>query len=164
MAKPIDVLKNLSKKVENVTASIDLKFLLEEIPRIIRVRTRLGKGVNGGKLEKLKPLSEDYKDTRKRLKSKLSGETSPNRSGLTATGQMLEAIRGKQSGNTITFTIDGSRTKELSGNSKLSNDEVAKFARETGRPFFELSDSEKNGIQRKVAQAIKKALSKLTRG
>jgi hypothetical protein len=161
-----DKLRKLARASDEVVFKVNLDYLLDDIPKIIRVRTRLGKGVKDGKATRLKALKSSTKKHRERYKGELSPETSPSRSGLTATGQMLESIAGKISKATgslrVIFLITGKRTKELSGSSPTStNDDIARYAREKGRPFFNLTDSERNGIQRKVAQTIKKAVREL---
>lgn len=148
-------LKALKKKVEDgLDKNPDLDFILEEVPRIIRVRTRLGKGVDKGNISKLNPLSEKYIEKRK--KGKLSAETKPKKSNLTFTGQMLDAIVGVRKGTHFIFSFKGSR-----GDSDKTNDDLAKYAREKGRPFFELSESERKGLSRKITTIIKESIKKL---
>lgn len=152
--KPSEKLKQIKRQVEATLGdNKDFDFLLTEIPAQIEKRTRLGKGVSeGGELEKLKPLSEKYVKFRK---GKVSGLTSPKKSNLTFTGQMLSAIKGVRNGTLFTFFFTGKR------DDGKSNAEIAQYAREKGRPFFNLSNSERNGLQRKISKIIKESIKKL---
>lgn len=162
--KPSDKLKKLSQQTQRfVEKNADrFDFLLTDIPNQIRIRTRLGKGVSGpgAKLEKLKPLTPKYVQYRKDNKGDLK-ETTPKRSGLTATGQMLESIKGTRKGTTFSFFFEGKRSKELGGRpSRLTNDEVAGYAGKL-RPFFFLSKPEMNNLIRKVKDEINVRIKKL---
>lgn len=157
------------KKYANDMKSIDpskFSFLLKEIPRIIKVRTRLGKGLLGD----LSPLSEGYIKYRQSLLGGLtnkahknsspstntdwlSGETTPNKSNLTLTGEMLNSIVGEQSGYRFTFTFSN----------QASNDK-ARWADEKGRPFFDLLPSELNGLQRQISAIMRDALRVVFKG
>jgi len=136
--------------------------LAQIIPEIIRLRTRQeGQGTNG----QLKELSESYikqrageiafytigkGSDRKVIPYKPSSapdlhpDTTPSKSNLTATGQLLDSITGKRAGDRVNISLKGKRKKELSGaKSKLTNDEVGKYVRENGREFLKLSVDEK---------------------
>lgn len=140
--------------VEDLANKGEFDFLLKEIPEQIRKRTQLGKGVDdSGKNIKLDPLSELYVERRKKLK--LDSNTKPKRSNLTATGQMLRAIFGTRQGTRFIFSFKGSREDGK------TNDEVASYAPKLGRPFFNLSNTERVGVQRKLAQLIRNALKKI---
>ena len=142
--KPSDILKDYAKSVEMVDPS-KFDFLLQEIPRIIRVRTRLGKGLLG----KLKELSPKYIDARKKDKS-LYNETTPKKSNLTRTGEMLNSIIGTRSGTLFTFFF-----------SNTDSNKKAYWADQTGRPFFDLTPSERNGLQRKISAIIRDTIRQL---
>jgi len=132
----------------------------------IKVRTRVGKGVDNGKLKKLKPLSTSYIKLRELYESNLSSLTKPNKSGLTATGQMLDSIRFKISGlirKKIIIFFDNKRSGELSGaKSRLTNSQVAKHVQDNGRPFFEFADTEvkrfTRRLRKKITDTIRRAL------
>jgi hypothetical protein len=141
------VLKNLASKVEKITdfKSNDFNFILDEIPlRIIR-RTLQGKDENN---KALKPLSALYVKARKRFK--LSKDAAPSRSNLTLTGQMLSSIVGSRAGNLFSFKF-----------SNTESDKKAYYARTTGRPFFNLSPSDKKGLLIKIGSIIRKNLRDL---
>ena len=142
--KPSDILKDYAKSVEMIDPS-KFDFLLQEIPRIIKVRTRLGKGLLG----KLKELTPKYVEIRKKDKS-LYNETAPKRSNLTRTGEMLNSIIGSRSGSLFTFRF-----------SNTDSDKKAYWADQTGRPFFDLTPSERNGLQRKISAIIRDTIRQL---
>lgn len=89
------------------------------------------------------------------IKPVLDSNTRPKKSNLTATGQMLRAIFGTRQGTRFIFSFKGSREDGK------TNDEVASYAPKLGRPFFNLSNTERVGVQRKLAQLIRNALKKI---
>lgn len=137
--KPHEILKDWSKAVTMIDPE-KFDFLKEEIPRIIRVRTRLGKGVENGQITKLKPLSENYIKARK--KTSLSEFTKPTRSNLTLTGKMLDSIIGIRLGLRFIFTF-----KDTESNDKARWNTP-------DRNFFELSKSEINGVYRQARKVL----------
>ena len=143
-----------ARVVDDLAKKGDFDFLLKDIPEQIRKRTQLGKGVDeSGNNIKLNPLTELYVERRKKLP--LDSNTRPKRSNLTATGQMLRSIFGTRQGTKFIFSFKGKREDGK------TNDEVASYAPKLGRPFFNLSNTERNGIQRKIAQLIRNALKNL---
>jgi hypothetical protein len=145
MAKtPEQILKEYADKVKRIPPE-NFDFLLTEIPERIRNRTRQGKGLLG----KLKELSPKYIETRRRDK-KLYGETSPKRSNLTRTGEMLNSIVGKRIGYLFTFTF-----------SNPDADKKAYWADQTGRPFFDLVPSERKAIARDIAAIMRDYFRKM---
>lgn len=115
--------------------------LAQIIPEIIRLRTRQeGQGTSGN----LKGLSPLTKAMREFYSDNLHPDTTPIKSNLTATGQLLDSITGKRESDKVKISLKGKRKKELSGaRSKLTNDEVGKYVRENGREFLKLSVDEK---------------------
>lgn len=162
-----DILKALSLKVKNITKdeAKSFDFLLDEIPmRIIR-RTLLGKDIDNNPLKK---LSKSYIEFRKGNLSfrtsktgvvypikkgsftppTLSSDAKPAKSNLTLTGEMLSSIVGKRSGNIFTFSF---------GSNTFANDK-ARWAKEGGRPFFGLSESDKKGLTTKISSIFRQIL------
>lgn len=132
----------------------------------IRRRTLLGFGITkqfDGEQERLKKLtSKAYRGLRKRKSSLLSKKTTPGRSNLTATGQLLKAIKGigrraraiielkdKRSGKTISGADDDS-----------TNSDILKWQKAQGREFFGLTASEKKRFERAGASRITKEAKK----
>jgi hypothetical protein len=132
----------------------EFDFIIKEVSTQIQKRTRLGKGVNdSGELKTLNKLSDKYVNQRKKLQ--LDSRTTPKKSNLTRTGQMLDAIQGIRNGSLFTFSFKESR------DDGEKNSDVAKWAREKGRRFFDLSKSERVGLSRKISQVIKKKIKEL---
>lgn len=147
------------------------RSLALSIPEMIRQRVLSGEGLNGT----LKALSQSYIDFRKGLvrfaringilvplrrnikAPKLSSDTTPTKSNLTATGQMLNAMVGEANGTVIRITIKGDRTRELTGEPKLSNNEVRKHV-EVERPFFGLTKKERAIIDKNAMEIIKQEI------
>lgn len=165
--KASEKLRRLAQKTDEIIKDNirDFDFLLKDIPDQIKKRTQLGKGVsdNGGALQKLKPLeSELYKKARQRNKANLDKNTKPNRSNLTATGQMLNSITGVRSGTKFTFSLKDSRKNDLSGNpSRVTNTDVMGFQEKQGRPFFYLAKPEITLFTRKIKDIITERIKKL---
>jgi phage gpG-like protein len=106
--------------------------LVNKAVELIRKRTRLGYSVekNGGTKKKLKALSSEYVEFRKKNK-KLSGKTRSKKSNLTFTGDMLDDLE-------IVNTSNGHC--EIGFKSSESQ-EKAKWVSKN-RPFLHLSKSE----------------------
>lgn len=153
----------IDRAVNNVIQSKSgfLSSLAEKIANQIRKRTRLGFGVKerGGKQEKLAPLADSTKKGRQYAKKKgeLNSQTTPNRSNLTRTGELLDSIVGTFKDGVIKIWFN---EKRASG--KISNPEVASVVSKA-RPFFELTKPELAMVEYEVRQAIEKELRQLTR-
>ena len=180
MATNKEVIDKIKRDIEaGLKDNKELDFILKEVPEQIEKRTRLGKGtVDGGANEKLKPLSPSYimaregfkvgevhfnAKTKKSVKKvkfkakglpKLSELTTPRKSNLTLTGQLLKSIEGIRKGTLFTFSLKGKR------DDGLTNEQVGKYVKEGGRSFFSLSKSEKQGLSRKIAKVIKESVKK----
>lgn len=149
-----DFKKRLQEIKRNIDKNIDptkFDFLKKEVVEQIKKRTQAArKGVNAdGSMFTLPKLSEPYVEFRKTFK-KLSSETSPNRSNLTLTGSMLNDMVAERSGFTFKFSFKD----EL--NSKKAN-----WVALGGRRFFDLSKSERNGLQRKISDIIRQEIIKM---
>jgi hypothetical protein len=138
-------------------------------------RTKRGNGTDG----QLKKLSGKYIGFRRRWSAFLAKDTSPAKSNLTATGQLLNALYYRVVGprffikvNTkkrseglggeklvsITKTDKKGKTKTVGYESSLSNDQVRKYTEDAGREFLALSDKEKDDLRKFVAEQLKIAL------
>lgn len=131
---------------------------------MIRLRTRLGYGVEkpGQPRSKLATLAESTKKERKRLKGKgrLNESTSPNKSNLTRTGQLLSSLGVLSYGKTsVTVGVSGPR------NDGKTNEQVARYAAEGStsddnprpkRAFISLTDIE----QKRLRETVRKDLAK----
>jgi hypothetical protein len=135
---------------------------MQKAANLIRIRTRLGSGVKsvGGTKQALKPLADSTKENRKRLKiqGKLSSLTSPGKSNLTMTGQMLESLKGDavSRGKGI-IRLTGTRPEGL------SNEKLGEYVSEA-RPFMNLTKSELkeivDDIRKDALQRVRRALTR----
>lgn len=140
----------MARALSKVGAPSNMRKFGEDAADIVRLRTRLGSGVEteGGTKKRLKPLSESYRKRRK--KADLHPDTAPNKSNLTFTGQMLDSL-GVTSvrQNQVTFGPRGSRT-----GSSLSNKQVAEYVTLAGRAFNNLSKVEIKRITEAIAEVL----------
>lgn len=141
--------KKIFKAVKNFRTKLEITFnsaigrkTLGPVARfaidLIVKRTRLGYGVdkNFGIKSRLKSLSQRYKEFRKKY-PKLASSTSPGKSNLTLTGQMLNSVKIlKEQDGKIVIGPSGRR------NDGLSNLEVANFQENQGRTFNRISELE----------------------
>ena len=119
-----------------------LQKIGNEVSNMIKVRTRLGYGVKSDNTarDKLKPLKPATVKSRvaKKKAGELSSLTTPKRSALTETGQLLDSIGVISISNgRVTIGPKGART-----GSTLTNEKLAEYVTEQGRPFNNLSDKE----------------------
>jgi hypothetical protein len=170
-----------SGRLRIIQQKVALK-LAQNLVDYIKLRTREeGDGTDGP----LKPLSESYKkqragelafftigkgDGRKIVsykpnkKPELHPDTDPSKSNLTATGQMLDALRGRAGGGKVTIDIKPTnRRKELSGKrSGLNNNQVRQYVEDAGREFLKLSPDEKQEVIDLATQLINEELARLS--
>lgn len=158
--------------------------------RIVK-RTQLGTGIDikTGSSIKLKPLSTNYKEMRqgksrwytsksgKRIKVTkaqdksgsfvrkpvLSSTTTPAKSNLTATGQLLKAltvVKQKIKGGVIySIRVGDNRGRGLFGYpSSIGNKELVSILASQGRTFLGFTKSQKNQIKKEIRQMITKFL------
>lgn len=150
----------LRAAMDKISEPSNMKKYGEIAADSIRIRTRLGYGVKGeGRpRQSLKPLASKTKDSRARLKakSKLSPLTSPGKSNLTQSGEMLGSIEvvSAQKGR-VTIAPTGTR------DDGLSNRELATFVEEQGRPFHHLSDLEKKKIDQAIDRDLQSQLKRI---
>lgn len=133
------IVTRLNKVLADAANPQIYKYLADFSVKLIVKRTRLGYGVDGFLEQKhrLNPLSMKYVDRRKKLAS-LSKNTSPGKSNLTLTNQMLESVRVlKVTNRGATIGPSGGRN-----DSRSSNQDIARFNAEKGRVFLNLSDLE----------------------
>ncbi len=142
--------KAMKSAFDRVAAPSQVRQYGNMAAELIRKRTRLGYGVRsyGGSKERLKPLSDKYKTRRKDMD--LSQNTTPAKSNLTKTGQLLDSIATQtvRKGQ-VRVGPGGRRTGE-----SLTNEEVGEFVAEAGRPFNTLTDIEVKRIATEAANDI----------
>lgn len=159
----------ISRKLDRaVNAAID-QNLATRVANQIKVRTQLGFGVgSNGKQITLKRLSDSYRAQRRGdiaffttasgvvipyfpvNPPRLSSKTSPYKSNLTKTGEMLESLTGRVKNNQILVNVTGLR-KDGSG---LTNKEVKDFVEDGGRRFLSLTSGERKELAREIKNRI----------
>jgi len=160
MAKMDEARRILDQAFRTLLSKNYLTSVGKQAADMIRLRTQLGYGVpsDGKSREKLKPLSAAYKKVRK--ENPLNGNTSPSKSNLTRTGQLLSSIGVKSiQKDKVIIGPKGPR------NDGETNERVGEFVSEKGRPFNNLSDVERKRltetIRKDLQQLLEKALVKL---
>lgn len=151
--KIIECIRKAKKKV--FTKSF-FEQLAKEMADTVRVRSQLGGSVseqNKGK-KPFKKLSPGYVKQRESFKG-LSNLTTPKKSNITRTGQLIESITGKGLSKGLEIELTGKRT-----DSSLTNDEVGKFLREQGRPFLNFSNVEMKKLRRLIEEALEVEINK----
>lgn len=144
-----DALKEVRKKD-------NMKGLGTFMADLIRKRTRLGYGVEvtGGPRKPLDALNDKYKLLRAKLD--LSSETTPGRSNLTRSGQLLDSIQ-------VTSFKEGEVSVGPKGNRTdggPTNEKLAEYVAEQGRPFNNLSGPEIKQVQQEAAKVVRDILEK----
>lgn len=127
-----------------------LNPIAEIIAERVRIRTRLGYGVDreGGEKKKLKALSPKYIDYRKKNKAILYNQTTPRKSNLTFSGQLLDSISGRSNPRGIVIYLKDRR------NDGKKNVDIKNYQEEKGRPFFYLTRQEIVNTEREYRQRV----------
>lgn len=161
---PEEKIRQIKNKYSGKLRIIQQKVALQlakSLVDYIKLRTREeGDGTNGS----LKSLSVKYIEQRTKKSNRLHPDTSPEKSNLTATGQMLDALRGRAGGGKVTIDIKPtSRKKELNGKkSGLNNNQVRQYVEDAGREFLKLSPQEKQEVIDLATQLINDELASLS--
>lgn len=144
----------LKKTLEGVRDELESKKRMEALgdmaAKLIRKRTLLGWGVSekGAKKQKLDKLSDSYKNFRKKNKPK--GKSTPSKSNLTYTGDMLDALEARHAkDNKVTI-----------GFKDTESEKKAEWVSED-RPFNNLSKSEIKQLEQFLDDEMKKILNKV---
>lgn len=142
----------ITKAVEETMSQKLLQDIGDDFVEQIKIRTRLGNGLdkNEGEPSKLKPLSKDYVKYRK-SKNDLSEFTKPSKSNLTLTGEMLDSLEAKVTEDKITISFSNQFSKYK-----------ARWNEESGRSFLAISRVQierlKNSLEKKITELLKKYL------
>lgn len=150
-----DIDKAIQRAIKTASKRKNMKVIAEHEAGIIRDRTRKGYGVlqRGKAKHKLKRLALSTK--RARRKKRLHPSTSPDRSNLTETGQMLNALYGRSDrAGEMKVAVRSKRR----GTSK-TNDEVVFFT-SGDRPFLELSTKELREVTKLSTELIQNEIAK----
>lgn len=146
----------LKAAVEKISKPDSMRKIGKRAVDMIRLRTQLGYGVakRGGEKSPLKKLSSAYKETRKK-DSQLDPQTSPGKSNLTRTGQMLNSLDVK--------TVSTGRALIGPGGSRndgKDNADIGRYVSQAGRPFNNLSGTEEKRLNETIGQDLKTELQK----
>lgn len=149
----------LEKALEEVRKPATMKRLGDKAAGMIKLRTRLGHGVTGDGTDKqkLKPLSDSTRESKrgKLRRGELSSDTTPNRSNLTDTGQLLDSIKAFDAQNgSIKVGPTGTRQDGK------RNEDIAKYVTEQGRSFNHLSKVEQKRINDEVRREVRAVLKR----
>lgn len=142
----------LEKAKQELLSPSSLQQIGDDIAEQLRLRARLGNGLGENYTDpaKLKPLSPKYVEQRKKMKD-LSEETTPKKSNLTQTGEMLDDIIARINGFKITITFKEQFSKDK-----------ARWNSVKGRPFMHISRVQvqrlTNDMQSKLRSNLKKYL------
>jgi hypothetical protein len=151
------------KKIKNAIFQAQKKAAREIVQVLIdaiRTRVRLMHELaSGSKIPSLKPSTIK---ARERYSQNLDADTSPSTSNATATGQMLNSMKGAANGTKITIELKKGRGKELAGNkSKLTNSQVNKYYEESKGEWFALQAEEKEEAIAYATEIIKEEIRKV---
>ena len=151
----------VEKKTKEAFKKVFTQSYVEELRDRIVKRTQLGVGINPDK--KLKKLSNPYKKQRKKKKAKLANTTTPARSNLTRTGQLLKSltvIKLKiKDGIGFKITVGDRRGIDFDGkSSKIGNKKLVEYLKDQGREFLGFTKPQRNEILKEIRQALKKFL------
>lgn len=157
-----DTIAKLNRKLQvkiRAATTQAAREVIQVVIDVIKIRVRLeGEGKKGS----LKELKESTIKYRERYSKRLHPDTEPSKSNLTATGQMLDALTGKASGNKVTvFIKNNKRKKELSGSrSGLTNEQVRSYV-EKEREFLVLSEQDKREVIEVAVEIIRQSIKDL---
>lgn len=165
MSKASAALRLQQKKIQNAVFQAQKKAareLVQVLIDMIRTRTRLLKEFVDGSSMEAKGHSEGYIKKRRKFQNRLDADTAPETSNATATGQMLNSMKGKASGTKITIDLKTGRRKELDGSkSKLTNSKVREYYEESKGVWFGLQEVEKKEAIDYATEIIKDEIKKV---
>lgn len=141
-------IKNIFDRIKSVVGEAispaqSRSLALSAIDIIVK-RTKLGYGVkdNYGTKYRLPTLSQRYVKFRRRY-TKLSNTTSPSKSNITLTGELLDSIGIKKAGvGNVTISAIGSHV------GGLTNEKLIGYLQQQGRYFMRVSELEFNQLVR----------------
>lgn len=147
----------MKQALDDLAHPTNMKYYGELLADMIRKRALLGDGVEkvGEDKRKFKPLSPQYIEERRALQKqgKLSNKTTPAKSNLTSTGELLDSIRVKQvSKGRVTIGPFGMRADGK------SNAEVAQHLANMKRAFNNPSKTELKRINNEIRKDFRALL------
>lgn len=149
--------ERLEKKFNRVVNDSYVKTETDKVILNMKATIRsLGKGIDkNGKRYKLPPLKDSTIDYRDLYESNLAAGTKPERSNLTGTGQLIDALKNVAKQRKIIIELSENRKIELSGaTAKKTNKEIKEYLEEKGFIFFNIPQSEIDRIKRELRKAL----------
>lgn len=170
----------MNQAIDQILSPENMRKIGKQAADMIKLRTRLGFGAvkDGAEKEKLKPLTKTtieqrkgniaffkspstgkpipYKPDSNGAKIQLSNQTSPSKSNLTRTGQLLDSEQ----------VISASRANVAIGpkggrNDGKTNEKVAQYVTDAGRPFNNLSKVEVKRLQDAIKKDLRDRIKRL---
>lgn len=150
--------RDLKRGTDSWTSKKNMRLIAERAIQLIVRRTQKGFGVknNNGQEIPLKALSSVYIEQRKRQRQLLDGTTSPIKSNLTFSGQMLRSMTVKEITNK-SVSIGPNRRRRKGG---LTNEQIAEYVQKE-RPFNNLSFKEINAIVKFMDEVLQLEIIKV---
>ncbi len=105
--------------------------------------------------ENVKLSKKDKKRASSNSSVRLSDATSPTKSNLTLTGQMLDSLTARASEGSVSIKASGSR------NDGKTNEDVAGYAEDGGRRFLDLAKGDLNQLRVLLSNIVDDILKKL---
>lgn len=105
--------------------------------------------------ESVKLSKKDKKRASSESNIRLSDATSPTKSNLTLTGQMLDSLTARASEGSVSIKASGSR------NDGKTNEDVAGYAEDGGRRFLDLAKGDLNQLRVLLSNIVDDILKKL---
>jgi hypothetical protein len=160
LAKTTSLLLKYIRKIKKSINRVDFNGHAENAAETIKIRTRLGGGVSGGKRGgtryALKSIgrTEKYNNFRKKTKKLNKTVTTPAKHNLTLTGQLLDSLYGQARGSKMFVKLKPDR------DDGKKNDEIAKYQEDLGRYFFELTNKELKRLRSNIKQDLIKQIKR----
>jgi len=153
------VFNRIIKHVGDTVTNKKMKALGEFALELIVKRTRLGYGVrkNNAKRRRLRQLSPGYVKFRRDNRRDLDKTTTPKKSNLTLTGQMLRSMKVTRVRKASVLIAPTKRRGGKYGRG-LTNAKVAEYQAKQGRPFNFLTDLEAKKVRRYYERTLRKSL------
>lgn len=156
MAKSKDIEACFKEAIAVTFSKKEMQKIAEDLADTVRVRAQLGGSVSdtGRSKKPFKKLNPSYVAQRRKFDG-LSDKTTPNKSNITRTGQLIESLQGIGKNAGFSIVPKGGRT-----DSNLSNEDVARYVDANGRPFLNLSDVELKKLARLLEESLADEINK----
>lgn len=158
-------IRRLERQVDKLVKFLDSRRLKDVIGKqvisIIFKRVKKGFGVtsefsSAPGQQRFDPLSTSYKAFRRRNSGKLARDTSPNKSNLTFTGELLKSMTYRRLKKRVKVMIPS--TVRTDG---LSNKRLKEILLEKGIHFMQLTKTEQAKLNRVVDREVNRQIRRL---